>query len=483
MQIKQIVLCISKFPEEYSGPTHIEIPEGGGSIGRSSGSTVVLSDHNRFISGSHCLLTLYGDTYYISDVSTNGTLVNGERIIRNQPVSLQDGDSLVLGRYEISIAIEHLVRHLDIAMDIAPERDSTDPLIGLGKELVVEDQDIGTIEQLFMETHSSQNDSCNDPVSHLHFSMQADDDFLLKEEDSNAMDMFAPEVTLKQYPDDSFNIHSQFEAPNMIPEDWMSESQEIETSSHSFQTENDFVEDPLSTLQEDPSASHKNAGSKQNNGEVNKRSLEVNNQDELWESIPEISSVSSLNISKVMTNQTLSENTVSDELAGHFFKGLGISEPSLLASNPAFFEQMGSCLKLCISKLQKELEQVESFKKLEGEESVPQNLIELMLTLHQQTLLSPSELIEQMLDELYEHKKRYDSALHSVIAAELQDFDPKCFQKNKLTLNKFVTKRTLWKQYEDYYYRKIRSLNEPGSGISLCKIKEQYNKSLKVSDA
>ena len=72
MRLHQLVLYIAKCPEEYTGSKHIEMPENGGSIGRAPGSTLHLIDHNRFISGTHCLLSVYGDTYYISDVSTNG---------------------------------------------------------------------------------------------------------------------------------------------------------------------------------------------------------------------------------------------------------------------------------------------------------------------------------------------------------------------------------------------------------------------------
>ncbi|MBO0217628.1 FHA domain-containing protein, partial [Vibrio sp. Vb2880] len=75
-----------------------------------------------FISGTHCLLSVYGDTYYISDVSTNGTMVNGNKILKNQPVALVDGDIISLGQYEIGVSLEHVTSTLDIAADIAPER-------------------------------------------------------------------------------------------------------------------------------------------------------------------------------------------------------------------------------------------------------------------------------------------------------------------------------------------------------------------------
>ena len=102
MKSNQLVLLITKCPEEYTGSKHIEMPETGGSIGRNLGCTVPLADLNRFISGTHCLISAYGDSFYISDVSTNGILVNGEKTLKNQPVSLFDGDTITLGQYEFS---------------------------------------------------------------------------------------------------------------------------------------------------------------------------------------------------------------------------------------------------------------------------------------------------------------------------------------------------------------------------------------------
>ncbi|MDF5356450.1 FHA domain-containing protein, partial [Vibrio parahaemolyticus] len=180
MYSNQLVLFISKCPEEYTGAKHIEMPESGGSIGRSPSCSVSLADHNRFISGTHCLLSVYGDTYYISDVSTNGTMVNGNKILKNQPIAIVDGDIISLGQYEIGVSLEHVTSTLDIAADIAPERVSSDPLVSLGDAVVEEEEKVGALEDLFMETKQDDID-CHDPVAHLNFSMQRDDDYLIRD--------------------------------------------------------------------------------------------------------------------------------------------------------------------------------------------------------------------------------------------------------------------------------------------------------------
>lgn len=175
MHLNQLTLFITKSPEEYTGGKHIEMPESGGSLGRNPSNTVSLIDHNRFISGSHCLISIYGDTYYLSDVSTNGTLVNGNKLLKNQPISLYDGDTIVLGRYEISIGLEKLSSSVNIAADISEETDSIDPLANLAEYTADDTEDKGNIADLFKETRIDKVDS-SDPVAHLNFRNQMNND-------------------------------------------------------------------------------------------------------------------------------------------------------------------------------------------------------------------------------------------------------------------------------------------------------------------
>ncbi|OXD93570.1 hypothetical protein CA163_40085, partial [Vibrio parahaemolyticus] len=71
---------------------------------------------------------------------TNGTMVNGNKILKNQPISIVEGDVVSLGQYEIGVALEHISAVQDIAADIAPERVSNDPLVNLGEAVVEEEE-------------------------------------------------------------------------------------------------------------------------------------------------------------------------------------------------------------------------------------------------------------------------------------------------------------------------------------------------------
>ena len=67
----------------------------GDRLGRSDPAEVILDDS--YVSAAHARLTSRNGTWYVEDLgSTNGTLLNGSRVCRRQPV--RPGDTLQLGR-------------------------------------------------------------------------------------------------------------------------------------------------------------------------------------------------------------------------------------------------------------------------------------------------------------------------------------------------------------------------------------------------
>ena len=82
--------------------TRFEIGDGETSVGRSSGSTIVLRSDD-YASGRHAQLTRHGGLLYVEDLgSTNGTFVNGRKTVGATP--LRNGDTVRVGstvfRYE-----------------------------------------------------------------------------------------------------------------------------------------------------------------------------------------------------------------------------------------------------------------------------------------------------------------------------------------------------------------------------------------------
>ena len=76
------------------------------SIGRAPGNDWVLSDPDRQLSKTHCVIVAAGGHYLLTDLSTNGVFVNGatERIPRESQIELTDGDDFRIGEYVIRVA-------------------------------------------------------------------------------------------------------------------------------------------------------------------------------------------------------------------------------------------------------------------------------------------------------------------------------------------------------------------------------------------
>ena len=75
-------------------------------IGRDQHLDWTLPDPTRTISGKHCEVRFHEGAYWLHDVSTNGTFVNGSEHRVRGPHRLRNGDRLEIGHYIISVTIE-----------------------------------------------------------------------------------------------------------------------------------------------------------------------------------------------------------------------------------------------------------------------------------------------------------------------------------------------------------------------------------------
>lgn len=101
-------LTIIKFPPGVSlGEDRKTIGPLGSVIGRGTDNDWVLSDPERFLSSKHCQITSEGERYYLTDLSTNGTFINGstEPLGRGQRAGLKDGDSFDVGDYRFKVSL------------------------------------------------------------------------------------------------------------------------------------------------------------------------------------------------------------------------------------------------------------------------------------------------------------------------------------------------------------------------------------------
>ena len=83
------------------GPVSIAVPESGITVGRRAGADWVLPDASRYISGQHFQISFDGRSWWLRDLSTNGTFLHGHRHRLDGPHALAHGDRFQVGQYVI----------------------------------------------------------------------------------------------------------------------------------------------------------------------------------------------------------------------------------------------------------------------------------------------------------------------------------------------------------------------------------------------
>lgn len=105
-----IEITIVKSPSNLQNAKLCQIfTEQGGTIGRSTDNTWIIEDPEKFISSKHSQIMSEHGQYYLMDISTNGTFLNGssEPIGHGNRVPLKDGDRFSLGDYEFLVSMRH----------------------------------------------------------------------------------------------------------------------------------------------------------------------------------------------------------------------------------------------------------------------------------------------------------------------------------------------------------------------------------------
>jgi type VI secretion system protein ImpI len=89
------------------GPLSVSIQgKRGIDIGRDQYLDWTLPDPSRFISGKHCEVRWHDGGYWLHDVSTNGTFLDGADSRLKAPHRLRNGDRFVIGHYIIGAAVD-----------------------------------------------------------------------------------------------------------------------------------------------------------------------------------------------------------------------------------------------------------------------------------------------------------------------------------------------------------------------------------------
>ena len=88
---------------EDGGPVQFTTNQGGFQAGRGPGMDWVLPDPSRHISGHHFEISYADGAYWLTDVSTNGTFLQGQRYRLDGPHKLVNGERFQVGHYIIAV--------------------------------------------------------------------------------------------------------------------------------------------------------------------------------------------------------------------------------------------------------------------------------------------------------------------------------------------------------------------------------------------
>ncbi|HKI13615.1 MAG TPA: type VI secretion system-associated FHA domain protein TagH [Roseiarcus sp.] len=104
MTLRLSIENVDRLPD--GGPVRIEVKGRGLDLGRDAHLDWTLPDPSRAISSKHCEIRFRDGGYWLHDVSTNGTFVNGAQYRLDAPYLLRDGDRLSIGPYIIAVSVE-----------------------------------------------------------------------------------------------------------------------------------------------------------------------------------------------------------------------------------------------------------------------------------------------------------------------------------------------------------------------------------------
>src|SRR6478752_4339657 len=104
MTLRLSIENVDRLPD--GGPIRIEVKGRGLDLGRDSHLDWTLPDAGRSISGKHAEIRYRDGGYWLHDVSTNGTFLNGGDHRMQAPHRLRGGDRFVIGHYIIAVALD-----------------------------------------------------------------------------------------------------------------------------------------------------------------------------------------------------------------------------------------------------------------------------------------------------------------------------------------------------------------------------------------
>lgn len=207
------------------GKSSHTFPEAGGTLGRGSNNLWVLDDPNKYMSSVHAKIACVAEQYFLTDLSTNGTFLNGaaEPIGNGNQVGLNDGDRFTISDYEFIANIPNEMANADIFQSATNTNSSSDPFADFSGFSDISAPTAGQ-DDFFSQTSSGndpfssassdpfasgiqQSSSINNPLS--AFDAEQIDPLELLDSAQSASDPFAQPInSLDSFSADAFSTES-----------------------------------------------------------------------------------------------------------------------------------------------------------------------------------------------------------------------------------------------------------------------------------
>ncbi len=107
----QVIFTITSYQRQSMGDqAQYCFDESGGTFGRSVNNQWVLADPDRIISSQHGQVSFQSGSFYLTDISTNGTFVSDELIAigKGNSVTLNEGEVIRFGEYEVTVSLQQV---------------------------------------------------------------------------------------------------------------------------------------------------------------------------------------------------------------------------------------------------------------------------------------------------------------------------------------------------------------------------------------
>lgn len=484
----EVVACHGYRPDSRM---QLSLHKGSCTLGRASDNDLVLADTERMVSARHARIDVTESESRLTDLSTNGTYLNDitERLPRDQPAPLADGDRLFIGPYEINVSIRaEKIDADDIFGFNQPTAPSTPPAAP---------RDPTSELMPGMEKHGSDKDildllndrACVAPSPGMLGAAEqpfADarplDEWLSGPTDSQSMPDFAEsrptpiEQVFFQPPEmdaipDGYDLLSDAEPDNSSPTAPPSDAQQPHPP-------------PPTTppLKPSPGWGRKAVGKppganllvpdgdppKAESVSCAEPAAREPTGDDDHLSTPRPGSISG-----ALPTQTAAPRSPSEDTLSAFLAGLGCGDPAQIADQESFLRSAGALLRVLVGGLSSSLMMRGQFKSelrlgvttIRATENnpfkfsvCPDDALDRLLFRPNPSFLPPLEAAQQGFDDIQAHEMAMIAGLRSALRALLARFDPETIEANLIDsgLDKvlpMVRKSRSWDEFVELYTR------------------------------